>query len=160
MTQAFQLLISLEIIIMSEQEIYQKIGELLWSIMPKEAKMIFCEGYIYPDINSCGFEWLTQNGKQDSFDFDKVPVEIGSQIISLAEDLRSLDMFVEKWTHFKISLTEEGKIDFAFAYIPEEDSWVSLYMRGISDLTEEEWEIDYSQIPKDLWEERVRGKNE
>ena len=160
MTQAFQLLISLEIIIMSEQEIYQKIGELLWSIMPKEARMIFCEGYIYPDTNSCGFEWLTQNGKQDSFDFDKIPVEIGSQIISLAEDLRSLDMFVEKWTHFKISLTEEGKIDFTFAYIPEEDSWVSLYMRGISDLTEEEWEKDYSQIPKELWEERVRVKNE
>ena len=145
---------------MNIQEKYQKIGELLWSIMPKEAKMIFCEGYIYPDINSCGFEWLTHNGKQDSFDFDKVPVEIGSQIISLAEDLRSLDMFVEKWTHFKISLTEEGKIDFAFAYIPEEDSWVSLYMRGISDLTEEEWEKDYSQIPKELWEERVRGENE
>ena len=85
MTQAFQLLISLEIIIMSEQEIYQKIGELLWSIMPKEAKMIFCEGYIYPDINSCGFEWLTQNGKQDSFDFDFVPVEIGAKLDRVGE---------------------------------------------------------------------------
>lgn len=70
---------------MNDQKIYQKIGELLWSIMPKEAKMIFCEGYIYPDINSCGFEWLTQNGKQDSFDFDKVPVEIGAKLDRVGE---------------------------------------------------------------------------
>lgn len=144
---------------MNEQQMYQKIGELLWSIMPKEAKIIFCEGYIYSDTNSCGFEWLNQNDKNDSFDFDKYPVEIGEKIIFLLEELRVLDIFREKWTHFKISLTEEGKIGFEFAYIPEEDSWVSLYMKGISDLSEEELDRDYPQIPKDLWKERVRIKN-
>lgn len=145
---------------MNEQELYQKIGELLWSIMTEEAIVIFCTGTIYSDSNSYSFRWLTQDGKKKSFDFDKMPDEIGDQIIGLMEELRSLDMFVEKWTHFEISLTEEGKIDFAFAYIPEEDSWVSLFMRGISDLTEEEWEKDYSQIPRELWEERVKFKNE
>ena len=128
--------------------------------MAEEATILFCTGMIYLDLNSYSFRWLTQDGKNKSFDFDKMPGEIGDKIISLMEELRELEIFTEKWTHFKISLTEEGKIDFAFAYIPEEDSWVSLYMRGISDLTEEEWEKDYSQIPKELWEERVRGKNE
>jgi Fe-S cluster biosynthesis and repair protein YggX len=144
---------------MNEQEIYQKIGELLWSIMATEARIIFCEGYIYPDTNSCSFEWLTQNDKKDSFEFDEYPVEIGNQIISLITKLRALDIFREKWTHFKISLTEEEKIGFEFAYIPEEDSWVSLYMKGISDLSEEELDKDYPQIPKDLWKERLRIKN-
>ena len=145
---------------MNEQQIYQKIGELLWSIMAKEAKTIFCEGYIYPDTNSCSFEWLTQNDKKDSFDFDKIPVEIGNQIIFLIEELRALDIFPEKWTHFKISLTEEGKIGFEFAYIHEEDSWVSLYMRGISDLSEEELDRNYPQISKELWKERVKLKEQ
>lgn len=89
-----------------------------------------------------------------------MPGEIGDKIISLMEELKSLDMFIEKWTHFKISLTEEGKIDFEFAYIPEEDSWVSIYMRGISDLSEEELDRDYSQISKDLWRERVKLKEQ
>ncbi|WP_436897345.1 hypothetical protein [Acinetobacter gyllenbergii] len=145
---------------MNEQDIYQKIGELLWSIMAEEATVIFCTGMIYKDHNSYSFRWLTQDGRKKSFDFDKMPGEIGDEIISLMEELRSLDMFVEKWTHFKISLTEEGKIDFEFAYIPEEDSWVSLYLRGISDLSEEELDRDYLQIPKELWEERVRIKNQ
>ena len=41
MTLVCRLLSSLEIIIMSEQEIYQRIGELLWSIMPHEDKITY-----------------------------------------------------------------------------------------------------------------------
>ena len=143
---------------MKEQEIYQKIGELLWSIMATEAKIIFCEGYIYPDTNSCSFEWLTQNDKKDSFEFDKYPVEIGNQIISLITKLRALDIFREKWTHFKISLTEEGKIDFAFAYIPKDDYWPGLFMKGVSELNEEE--LDTYNIPLQDWEECMKLKEQ
>ena len=35
---------------MNEQEIYQKIGELLWSIMPNEAIEIYFIGDIYPEL--------------------------------------------------------------------------------------------------------------
>ncbi|WP_336033314.1 hypothetical protein [Acinetobacter bereziniae] len=126
--------------------------------MAKEAKTIFCEGYIYPDTNSCGFEWLTKNGKKYSFDFDKVLVEIGNKIILLMEDLRSMEMFTEKWTHFKISLTEEGKIDFAFAYIPKDDYWPGLFMKGISELNEDE--LDTHNIPLEDWKECVKLKEQ
>ena len=34
---------------MNEQEIYQKIGKLLWSIMPEEATEIYFTGDIYPN---------------------------------------------------------------------------------------------------------------
>ena len=47
-------------------------------------------------------------------------------------------------------------LEVDFVYIPEEDSWVDLIMKGISDLTEEEWKN--TGIPKELWEERVRHK--
>lgn len=149
----------LDITKMNEQEIYQKTAELIWSIMPEEAKIMVCEGKIYPEHNSYSFEWITETNQICWFEMDNIPHEIGQKIIITMEELRSLDIFLEKWTHFKISLTEAGKIDFEFAYIPEEDSWVSLDMRGISDLTEEELDRDYSQIPKELWKERLRIKN-
>ena len=37
---------------MNNQEKYQKIGELLWSIMAEEATILFCTGMIYLDLNS------------------------------------------------------------------------------------------------------------
>lgn len=143
---------------MKDQEIYQKIGELLWSIMAEEATIVFCTGMIYLDINSYSFRWLTQDGKKKSFDFDKIPGEIGDKVISLMEELRSMEMFVEKWTHFKISLTEEGKIDFAFAYIPKDDYWPGLFMKGVSELNEEE--LDIYNIPLEDWRECVKLKEQ
>lgn len=143
---------------MKDQEIYQKIGELLWSIMAEEAIIIFCTGMIYLDLNSYSFRWLTQDGKNKSFDFDKMPGEIGDKIISLMEELRELEIFTEKWTHFKISLTEEGKIDFAFAYIPKDDYWPGLFMKGVSELNEEE--LDTYNIPLQDWEECVKLKEQ
>ena len=142
---------------MNNQEKYQKIGELLWSIMAEEATILFCTGMIYLDLNSYSFRWLTQDGKK-SFDFDKMPGEIGDKIISLMEELRELEIFTEKWTHFKISLTEEGKIDFAFAYIPKDDYWPGLFMKGVSELNEEE--LDTYNIPLQDWEECMKLKEQ
>ena len=98
---------------MNIQEKYQKIGELLWSIMAEEATILFCTGMIYLDLNSYSFRWLTQDGKNKSFDFDKMPGEIGDKIISLMEELRELEIFTEKWTHFKITLTDNGVLMIA-----------------------------------------------
>lgn len=143
---------------MNEQEIYQKIGELLWSIMAEDAKIIFCTGMIYPDTKSYSFEWTNKDNNFIWFDIDGIPHEIGEKILSLMEILRSLDMFTEKWTHFKISLTEEGKINFEFAYIPEEDHWPGLYMRRVGDLTLEE--LDEHNIPLEEWKKRVKLRNQ
>lgn len=145
---------------MNEQDIYQKIGELLWSIMVEDAETIICEGYIYSEFNSYSFEWVTKENKIGWFDMNEIPHGIGKEIIILMSELRSLDSFKEKWTNFKVTLTDTGKFNIEFAYIPEEDHWPSLSMRGISDLSEEELDRDYSQIPKELWEERVRIKNQ
>jgi hypothetical protein len=54
----------------NDQEIYQKLGELLGLIMNENAHIIFCEGYIYSDIMSYSFEWVDSNSHIGWFDFD------------------------------------------------------------------------------------------
>jgi hypothetical protein len=141
---------------MKDQEIYQKLGELLWSIMNENVQIFFCEGYIYSDATSYSFEWVESNGRIGWFDFDAVPHEIGDEIINLMEKLNSSEIFKEKWTHFKISLSEEGKFNIEFAYIPEDDRWPGLYMKAVSDLKGDE--LDKYNIPFEEWEKRVKLK--
>ena len=143
---------------MNEQEIYQEIGELLWSITVEDAKTIFCEGFIYPDTKSYSFEWMESNSRIGWFDFDAIPHEIGDEIIHLMERLNSSEIFKEKWSHFKISLTEDGKFNIDFAYIPEDDRWPGLYMKAVSDLKEEE--LDEYNISFEEWEKRVKLKEQ
>ncbi|MDV8157999.1 immunity protein YezG family protein [Acinetobacter bereziniae] len=145
---------------MKDQEIYRKIGELLWSIMPQEADIIYFIGKIYPEHQEWITRFMLKNGGLSTFDFGKEPSNIEMQISELVNGLKELDLFKEKWTHYKISLTDNGKFNIDFAYILEEDNWPNLFMKGIGELTEEEWEKDYSQIPRELWEERVKFKNE
>lgn len=143
---------------MKDQEIYQKIGELLWSIMPEDATVIYFTGDIYPEHFSGGAKWLLKNGKIETFPFGERAYEIENKICILIYELRSLDVFKEKWTNYKVTLTEEGKFNIEFAYIPEEDHWPGLYMKAVSDLKEEE--LDEYNIPRDEWEKRVTLKEQ
>ena len=72
---------------MKEQEIYQKIGELLWSIMPEEAVRIDFIGSIYPEHYSGGAEWVVANGDIHYFPLGQRP---DSFEISYAVDGRVL----------------------------------------------------------------------
>ncbi|MCH2001564.1 immunity protein YezG family protein [Acinetobacter seifertii] len=143
---------------MKDQEIYQKLGELLLSIMNENAHTIFCEGYIYSDAKSYSFEWVESNNRIGWFDFDAIPHEVGDEIINLMEKLNSSEIFKENWTHFKIFLTEEGKFNIDFVYILQDDRWPGLYMKAVSDLKEEE--LDEYNIPRDEWEKRVLLKEQ
>lgn len=141
---------------MNDQKIYQRIGELLWSIMPEDALEIYYIGCIYPDYSAGGAEWLTKENKIVSFGMGERPYDIESQIDDLIVELRLLDIFKEKWTHFKITLTNDGIFNTEFGYIPREDSWVNLYMKAVSDLRESE--LDEYNIPYEEWEKRVELK--
>jgi hypothetical protein len=143
---------------MNDQKLYQRIGELLWSIMPEDALEIYYIGCIYPDYSAGGAEWLTKENKIVSFEMGQRPYEVESQIDDLIVELRSLDVFKEKWTHFKFTLTDNGGFNTEFGYIPREDSWVNLYMKPVSDLKQEE--LDEYNIPLDEWEKRVTLKKQ
>lgn len=141
---------------MNDQEIYQKVGELLWSIMPNEAEKIIFTGKIYPDYQGWGTDFILKNGKLTTFDFGQEPAAIEMEVRDLINKLKESEIFKEKWTNYKITLTDEGKFNIEFAYIPEEDSWPNLYMRRVSDLKQEE--LDEYNIPLDEWEKRVKLK--
>lgn len=158
MIQAYLYLSFTVITIMNDQEIYQKIGELLWSIMPEEAKEIYFIGDIYPEHYSGGIDWLLTDGKVVTFPFGESPYEIERQIYDLMHELQSKDIFNKKWTNYKVILTNEGKFNIEFAYVPEEDHWPNLYMKAVSDLKKEE--LDEYNIPLDEWEKRVKLKNQ
>lgn len=143
---------------MHEQEIYQKIGELLWSIMPKDTKIIYFTGKIYSTYQGWGTDFIQKNGTTSSFDFGQKPTEIEWQIRDLMGDLISHDLFKQKWNHYKISLNAEGKFNIEFVYIPESDDWVNLYMRRVSDLKLEE--LDEYNIPFEEWEMRIKHREQ
>lgn len=144
-----------------DQVIYQKIGKLLWSIMPTDALKVIYTGMFYDDIKQAGAYWISQNNHEESFysGFDNPIEQIENNINILLEQLQKCEIFENSpWTHCHISLSDSGKFNIRFAYISEDDSWPNLFMRGISDLTEDEAENVY-HVPREIWEERVRLKN-
>lgn len=143
------------------QIIYQKIGKLLWSIMPTETQKIVFLARIYDNVTQAGTRWFDQDGTEHNFyqGWDNPIQEIDDEIVGLLENLQKLPLFqTTPWTQCQVTLQENGKFNIEFAYIPEEDSWPGLYMRGISSLTKEELGSPY-YIPEEIWEERVASRS-
>ena len=142
-----------------DQIIYQKIGELLWSVMPNEAKEIKYVGMFYENSSQAGTSWVDKLDTTHSFyeGFNNPVQEIEQEVRNLAVDLQKCSIFSENpWTHLLITLTENGNFKIDFAYISEEDSWPSLYMRSVSDL--DQTELDEYYIPMKEWERCVSSK--
>ena len=136
-----------------DQVIYQRLGELLWSVMSPEDSNIIFRGQVYSDYQD--FQLLS--------DIDQIPryIEIPTNLFfdlrELVEDLKKCSVFSkEPWNHFKGFLNEEGSFKIEFAYIPEENSWVGLYMKSVSDLDQSE--LDEYNIPLEEWERCVSAK--
>ncbi|WP_120512570.1 immunity protein YezG family protein [Photobacterium salinisoli] len=143
-----------------DQKIYRKIGEILWSIMPESAQEMYLIGKIYPDTYELCLEWLQKDLSIGRFGFDNYPHKVCEDIYELACKLQKQAPFErEVWTHFKVILTESGKIKVEFCYIPQDDSWPGLLMNRVSELTLEEAKKYY--IPEDEWIkciEKYKGK--
>ncbi len=139
-----------------DQIIYQRIGGLLWSIMPDDASEIYSHGQIYDYSNEICVDFRIKSSNEMAwFPFGEEPDEVIEEIMALAEDLRKLPPYEsEPWTHFKVTITDAAKFQMQFAYIPEEDSWPGLYMRRVSELSEDE--LDEYAIPREDWEKAVK----
>ena len=138
----------------SEQITYKEIKDILWSIMPLTVRKIVFRGYIYDSSAQLGCHKILDDGQMELI---KIPSRMLLQLMYLMKDLQKCEIFSqEPWTHFKMIFSKNKMLEVDFVYIPKEDSWVNLIMKGISDLTEEEWKN--TGIPKELWEERVRHK--
>ncbi|EGZ51090.1 immunity protein YezG family protein [Neisseria wadsworthii] len=126
--------------------------------LPKESSCINYYAQLFNGNSGYTIDFIV-NEEVKWFGFGETP-EIAADILDLLENIRNLPPFKgkEQWTHCHISLSDSGKFNIRFAYISEDDSWPNLFMRGISDLTEDEAENVY-HVPREIWEERVRLKN-
>jgi hypothetical protein len=144
---------------MVDSQVIQNIGRKLQSIMPFEAQEITYFGKIYDDYNERMIMWRDHDGKPSWYSLGKEPVATLREIMSLAEAFRESPSFSKsRWTHFKISLCEKGKLNFKFEYIPRDDDWAGVFMQRVSDLTFEEAKAAY--IPETDWHEFRRKRFE
>ena len=137
-----------------DQVIYQKLGELLWSVMsPKDINIVF-KGRIYSEHQD--FQLLCET--LEGYRYIEITNDLFFDLSKLMEDLRACLIFnKEPWTQFKVLLSEEGDFKINFTYVSEEDSWPGLYMRAVSDLNQTE--LDEYNIPLKEWERCVSAKN-
>ena len=132
----------------------ETIKDILISVTPNYAEICFFEGYIYPNINSVALYFVDGYGnKSCNFQDENWRKKRDSLKSIMHKEYLNQDKI---WNHFRASTRKNYGFKIEFAYIPEEDNWAGLTMKGISDLTEEEWKN--TGIPKELWEERVRHK--
>ncbi|PJC86805.1 hypothetical protein CSW98_07370 [Vibrio sp. HA2012] len=139
------------------QEIYEKIGQLIWSIFPDNGLEAYFYMQIYKTSTEKVYNWLTENGDKARYGFGDAPYNVYDKIEEQLKVLQQHEIFKkEPWTHCKVTVTDEGKLTINFAYIENENSWPGLYMRGVSELTVEE--ADEYGIPYEDWVKQQNKK--
>lgn len=117
-------------LIMKDIKIYQETTQLMWSIMPTRAMYYEFYGKIYNNYLEHLSIFYDKEYNKFYFDFGKTPKQVTINILNLMSKLRTLPLFKkEPWTHFKITLHDDGKSDFEFAYIPEDKDEPGVYMK-------------------------------
>lgn len=122
-----------------DNDILQSIGKKIWSVFPKNLSRIVFFSDSYPGNSGQGWETYSLSGERVPNGAVDFPKEILLQIGELVRDLQHTPPFDRQlFTHMRLELTDQGKMNVNFAYIPEWDSWPGVFMRGVSELTEEE----------------------
>lgn len=136
-----------------EQELFQRIGKLLWSIFPKDANKIVFKLQLFDEYRASELSIVYDDGRVQYF--DHAPYDVIDEIFEVIVQLQKTNIFEkERFTHSTLSVSNEAKLSTQFAYIDEGDSWPGLYMIRVSELREEELSKHY--IPKKEWNERKR----
>ena len=120
-----------DIVMKKDQEIFQEIGRLLWSIMPLDIEKIILFGKDYESYSQTQFILKDKKGILRSFAFQEAnDDQIGKQILDLAIKLRFIPPYTTSpWTHFKVELTDNCQFKIDFKYISWEDDSSGIFMR-------------------------------
>lgn len=134
-----------------DQELIRDIGAHLWGLLPEDAARIEFSGRYYPSGHQGGPVWYDAEGNRAGPKaYTPDLMEIVEEISSIIRELRATPPFAkDPFTHIKYLMDSDAKIDVKLAHIPEWDSWPGLFMRGVSDLSEDE--ISAVFIPKKDW---------
>lgn len=123
--------------------------------MPFESEELILKGQLYVEHQE--FQLISKT--RDEVISLSIPTDVLLSSRDLMKKLQKCEIYTnEPWTQFEVILSNEGKFKINFAYIPEKDSWPRVYMKGISDFSEREWQE--TSIPKEIWEKRVRQKKQ
>lgn len=122
------------------QDILPEIGQILWKMFPKEAKTIVYKGMVYPTHDAMMVDWLDSSGVRiGPMGSDPTRHMAEKRIAALVRDLSKSPPFADDpFTHITVSVDDAGKLTLDVARIPEWDSWPRLYMRGVSEVTDDE----------------------
>lgn len=137
-------------------ELNKKIGDSLWSIFPDNTIEVYFYVNLAKGYGSYSYSFLGSDGETSWPDDEsnKSSFEIQLNVYNLLKEIQKNDFFQkEPWTQCLVTLTQDGEFSIKFAYVPGEDSWPGLEMKGISELSFEEAYNEYS-IPKEEWDKR------
>lgn len=133
---------------------FETIGDILWSIFPENATRLNYYAQIYAEHSSFTLDFIVNNGVRH-FGFGETPRD-AINILDILESHKNSCDYKEsdkQWTHCCISLSKDRILEISCLNIEDSDSWPGLYMRGISDLNEDE--IKEFHIPRKIWEEKM-----
>lgn len=122
------------------QKIIREIGSLIWSMFPEDAHSIEFSGCYYPTHHQAGPIWYDQQRARLG------PKHYTPELLGLCDEISRLVLKLRKsapfaddpFTHIRVSMTQDQKLDLEVAHIPEWDSWPGLRMRRVSDLSRSE----------------------
>lgn len=126
--------------ITQSQKITDEIGKTLWSIFPPDVKTVVFSASFDSEGYGSTLDWLDETGKRiGPMGAGATPRDPMRAIERLCLELQRTPPFDrEPFTHMRVELTDKGKMNLDFAHIPEWDSWTGIFMRGVSELSEEE----------------------
>lgn len=134
-----------------DQDLIKEIGSYLWDIFPADAATIVFSGSYYSSGHQAGPIWYDTDGsRMGPKAYTPELMDLVEKISSVVRELRRTPPFAkDPFTHIKCAMDGNAKLDIKFAHIPEWDSWPGLFMRGVSDLSEDELSDVY--VPKEDW---------
>ncbi len=125
----------------TDSDILQEMGKLLWSIFRTDANraVFMCRSFPESTGGETTIQFFSSEGALRKSDGEATPFDIWDRMRDLTRDLQLTPPFDRQpFTHMRLELTDQTKMNVEFAYIPEWDSWPGLFMRGVSDVPEDE----------------------
>ena len=123
---------------MRDQEIYREIGSSLWGVFHKDADRVIMFATVFENDSGAQLSFYRGEERLKS-ELGSVAGQVAFSQLVLIRELQTVPPFdKEPFTHFKYMLTDKGKMNVEFAYIPEWDSWPSVFMKGLSQFSKEE----------------------
>lgn len=144
---------------MKSIDVIQEISRELYYLIPENKYSIEMIGLICENkIRQIYYILNSKKEKGKLFSENHIPYSKNDLFFELIKKLKKTKDFIEKkgdFNHFSFLVTKDLDIDVNFRYIPQENSYPDVLMKGVSELTEEEATREFF-IEKKEWERLMK----